>query len=259
MKKYYILFHLVVCSIAGSAEQVRINDRLDVVLESGEIYANARVTSIDADSIVVINKDGISTVKMRHMIPDLRARFNFDQAASSASELEKESKKRQYSQDYVINQEAKEFLRGLGQASLYIKVKIVQIVDDGALVSGSMVPSPFKQTTVVEYRQKELSSAGLNGPWIVSVPVNVTVQPEYFELPLSFLNLNTSGRVDGSTWGGLVWASGVYRYQAVSGGGSTVRKYTSNIWDVIPEKYYKVISEMPKFEFEQTMKSGGAK
>ena len=223
MKSIAILFLCLVTRIQAQTNFITFTNK------SGEAVINAEVLTFNAIDVFYKTPSGGDRVHLADLPSDIQFRFGYDRIESESAAKAEEARKKQLAIDESNFEIAANQLRAdqesrrlLEKTKMCVEGRIIQRLETGLLVESA---SRQRDNAADEPRSGYNSS----GAWTTGYSERswfVDGLPLYDGLCL--LTDAHVGFIDGDTVKAACYPNGTYEYTTVSGGGKTVRKFTTN-------------------------------
>jgi hypothetical protein len=268
------------CTLIAFAS-VEPGNRLDLELKDGTKHIDARITAIDIDKLLIIDKGGAFTIKKDELNAESQKAIGWSKEASDEykAKIEQTERQNRIESEQAEIQNARTRLRESKIAELNDLVQsmtidatvyILQVSDGGFLCKGGFgkfgstktqeqkIPKVPAQYVDDEIIQTE-TLPGLDGPKTftkrikfkklvtpeVKEKIEYTSYRDSYSFPnLFFVEAPTAGYVDEGVWTGRLWPNGTYSYLNTQGAKATVKKFTTNP----PETVSKALGEITTIE-----------
>ena len=214
-----LIIFFSICRIASAEE---------LTLSNGKVYSDYTITRVEPDGISIKHAAGIIKVYFWELPADIQQKYNYDaakaqeyrqqsinrQAAIYAKQKEAAKRAQDWAEFEATYKDIKEKIRS---SATELVGEVLQITDDGALISDAKVPYRYKEEVVT--------------PGYTSMNSNrrYTTRTKYIpaaaEYEPVFVIGGGNGFTDGQSWTATVYPAGTYKYTPVSGGGKTVKCY----------------------------------
>ena len=212
-------------------------DGLSITNTSGKVFENVRIKDVRPDGLKVFHSKGIALLPFRELPRELQQKYNYDPEAEKefqqnlASARERER----------LRRARNDVLKAIRKTGLKVKLRVIQMTDDGILASGYYITEEEYEHT--EYRTIT-RTVGIGGSQIdntvrkrIPVKTEKRTRTTRHELPdRIFLVSSFSNLVDDDWFSSMIYPCGRYQYTTVMGGGSTVERYATT-----PEKAMELL------------------
>jgi hypothetical protein len=251
-----IAFGACTLKLAGFEE----NQRLDLHLLDGRKIENARITAIEADRIIAINREGAHTIRKDELAHEHQKALGWSSEASAAHRAQVEGTERQAALKKAEEDKIAELEEQIASVTIDAAIRILQVTEDGFLCkAGYGVFGPTKERTIpARYVDDQLvhreTHRGLDGPKtytrvdkfkrMVSPERKEKYRSTYQFDDIFFVEAPTRGYVDDDTWKGELWPHGTYAYTNTAGARRTVKRYTA----YAPEYVLVALNELEKLK-----------
>ena len=220
------LQYLMICGILCSplrAEEKKYEKLLN--------YEGVTVRKIEKDGIRIMHKDGAAKIPIEQLPEEVRKELGMsmdgvqehrDKIAVVQAEAERKAR---------VMAANKKIL----EAS-YLRIEratVFQVVEGGILAHVKTTSDgTFREVPTYNSVRVGNALSGYGTQKVQSGSEKVKNTSHYDDW-LIFVSCDNKGLVDGSAFGGDVWAAGTFSYATAIGGGKTIPKYTANPEDII--------------------------